>query len=90
MDSISRTRAHNVDDDVVLLFDIWTDGGICLNGNEKFDKGKSCEVRKTFKKKVRKRSGKHFRIFHKWIFDHILWIRPYNWTNLTFNYFDID
>ena len=51
MNSISRTRAHNVDDDVVLLLDIWTDGGICLNGNEKFDKGKSCEVRKTFKKK---------------------------------------
>lgn len=72
MDSISRTRAHNVDDDVVLLLDICTDGGICLNGNEKFDKGKSCEVRKTFNKKVRKRSGKHFRIFHKGSFDYIL------------------
>ena len=72
MDSISRTRAHNVDDDVALLLDIWTDGGICLNGNEKLDKGKSCEVRKTFKKKVRKRSGKHFRKFHKWSFGHIL------------------
>lgn len=47
MDSISRTRAHNVDDDVVLLLDIWTDGGICLNGNEKFDKGKKLLKRKS-------------------------------------------
>lgn len=63
---------YNVDDDVVLLLDIWIDGGICLNGNEKFDKGKFCEVWKIFKKKVRKYLGKYFRIFYKLSFDYIL------------------